>query len=320
MAPHETSRRTLLTLGAAAFAGATAPTLGGAALSPALAAAVPRPRFPGDPGRGRLYFGAALDPDEDIAAFEARAGHLGSQRIFARPDQTAELLAQAGAAVSARRFPILSIKPPSSWRDVATGACNPWLDPILDGLAALDKPLCFTVQHEPENDTEGQHNTAATHRAMTEFVLERAASRAPQVNVIQILMRWTFAAESGRDTLSWISPAPTVFGIDAYNFWEPFSTKSWLSLRKMLLPVIEVVGEDRPLVVGEYATSSDASNPGRGANWMKNALTFALKHNVAAMAYFNVSRRNDSSLVLDDERLAAFRSCVKHGRTIRPQL
>jgi hypothetical protein len=314
MGPPQTSRRTLLALGATGLLAATTPPVGGAVMASAAA----RPRFPGDPGRQALYYGASLDTEIDIETFEATVGPLGAQRIFRRAEETALLLEQAAQAVANRRFPILSIKPPASWRDVADGLCNTWLDEILDGLAALDTPLCLTVQHEPENDTDGDGNRPITHRKMTEFVLKRAATRAPQVNVMQILMRWTFAPQSGRNPRNWISPEPTLFGIDGYNPWEPGKAKPWLPLRKLLLPVIDVVGTKKPLVIGEYGTRSDPETPGRGANWMKNALNFAVDHNVVAMAYFNVNKKSETRIQLDTERTKAFRRCLRHEATVRP--
>jgi hypothetical protein len=90
-----------------------------------------------------------------------------------------------------------------------------------------------------------------------------------------------------------------------------------MPLRSMLLPVIDAVGDRRPLVIGEYGTRSDAASPGRGAAWMSSALTFAAHHNVAAMAYFNVTREGgDTSIKLDSERLKEFKKCVADTRTV----
>ena len=310
-----TTRRTLLGLGAGAALGTAAPLLGGG--SPAGAAAAKK-RFPGDPGQGRLYLGASVDPAADIDAFSAQVGGMGAERVFCEHDDIDKALSRSIAAVAGGRLPMVSIKPPASWRDVAAGTCNAWLDELLDGLAAINSPLCLTVHHEPENDADGVDNTPWTHRAMTEFVLERAASRAPKVNVHQILMRWTFTSQSGRKPRQWISKAPTLFGVDAYNPWQPATTKRWMSLRSMLLPVIDVVGDRRPLVIGEYGTRSDPHSPGRGAAWMRSALTFATNHNVAAMAYFNVTREDgDTSIKLDPERLQEFKNGVADARTVK---
>jgi hypothetical protein len=313
-----TTRRTLLGLGAGAVLGTTVPLLGGGAPTSALASAARKKRFPGDPGVGRLYFGASVGTAAQADAFSARVGNMGAERGFCESNEIDKALSRSAAAVGGGRLPMVSIKPPASWRAVAAGTSNAWLDELLDGLAGVDAPVCLTVHHEPENDADGVDNTPWTHRAMTEFVLERARTRAPQVTVHQTLMRWTFASESGRKPRQWISKAPALFGIDAYNPWQPGTSKPWTPLRSLLLPVIDVVGDRRPLVIGEYGTRNDPASPQRGAIWLRSALTFAVNHNVAAMAYFNGPREDgDSSIKLDGERLKEFKKCVADTRTVK---
>lgn len=291
--------------------------MGSATTSGQVSAGPVSPRFSGDPGKGSVYYGAALAPGASMTAFEGQVGRVGAHRIFATAGQTASLLSQVHDTVAARRFPVVSIKPVGSWKDIAQGRHNPWVDALLDGLGEVDSPLCFTVNHEPENDVDGGENTAAWHQAMTEFLINRAATRAPRVNVIQILMRWTFAPQSGRHPQDWISDAPTLFGIDGYNLWEPGFDKPWTSLRTLLEPAIEMA-DGRPLVIGEYGCRTDPDKPGRARRWMTNALDFAAKSNVVAMCYFNVETQVASPFHLDNERRKAFKRCVQDARTVLP--
>jgi hypothetical protein len=113
------------------------------------------PRFSCDPGKGSVDDGAALAPGASMTAFEGQVGRMGAHRIFATAGQTASLLSQVHDTVAARRFPVVSIKPVGSWKDIAQGRHNPWVDALLVGLGEVDSPLCFTVNHEPENDEDG---------------------------------------------------------------------------------------------------------------------------------------------------------------------
>ena len=72
------------------------------------------------------------------------------------------------------------------------GRCTP-RRPRRGRLAAVlhDQPRAGERRGRSEN-------TAAWHQAMTGFLINRAATRAPRVNVIQILTRWTFTPQSGR--------------------------------------------------------------------------------------------------------------------------
>lgn len=275
-------------------------------------------RFAGDPGVGLLYYGAVIDHRDSIRAFERQLGHpLGAHRNFHQASQVRQLIARARDDVAARRFSMLSIKPPGSWKSIADGAHNRWLDEILEGLAEIDAPMTFTINHEPENNMDNDENTPQWHKRMTEFVYARADKRAPRVHIIQILMQYTFRGGNGRNPADWLAPSVDLFGIDAYNYWEPGGSVEWISFGKMVSRAQEWA-DGKPVVIGEYGVHDDPRRPGRAAKWMRKAFRYARRHDVVAMNYFNTAPRGVSApFTLDGERLRAFERCLKRDRSVR---
>jgi hypothetical protein len=160
--------------------------------------------------------------------------------------------------------------------------------------------------------------TPVWHRRMTEHVVELAASRAPQVNVIQILMAWTFHPRSPRTPQRWLAGNVSIFGMDAYNWWSPSHPRSarWVSMATMIKRVKPFAG-GKPLIIAEYGTRSDPDRPGRAARWMTNAYESALANNVIAMTYFNTSPPGIAEpFELRGERLRAYKKCLRDPRSV----
>lgn len=324
------SRRSLLT-GAAGTGAWGLATLAGATPAAALRVDEPidarllrnprgakwqKPRFPGDPGVGYVYFGAVIDVSTTVTAFESKVGRtLGSRRNFHQADSPRSLIARAREDVQSRRFSVLSIKPPGSWREVAEGVHNGWLDEILEGLGALDAPMAFTIHHEPEDDADAADNAPQWHKAMTEFVHARADRLAPKVNVIQILMQYTFRPGNGRNPRDWLAPSVRLFGLDAYNFWYPGGNVEWISFREMVSRAQDWAG-GKPIVIGEFGVHTDPNRPRRAVKWMNRAFDFASSHDVVAMNYFNV-KSGPRPFALDSLRSGAYERCLHDGRSVR---
>jgi hypothetical protein len=275
-------------------------------------------RFAGDPGPGRVYYGSVVSTDTSIERFESRIGHrLGGHRNFHQASQGRQLISRARADVAARRFSVLSIKPPGSWKSVAEGQHNAWLDEILDGLGEIDAPMAFTINHEPENDVDGNENIAVWHKRMTEYAVARAAKRAPRVHVIQILMQYTFKSGNGRKPREWLAPSVTLFGLDAYNYWTPGGSVDWISFKRMVSRAQEWA-DGKPVVIGEYGVHTDPAHPGRAAKWMRKAFKYASRNDVIAMNYFNTAPAGvRHPFTLDAERMAAFKRCLNDERSVR---
>src|SRR5690242_13451030 len=85
-------------------------------------------RFPGDPGRGRLYYGVSMMPDQSLPELEMEMGHrLTVHRSYFGPDEIGALVAQAHIDHRYHRLPLVSTKLPTSWGAVAGGEADRWL-------------------------------------------------------------------------------------------------------------------------------------------------------------------------------------------------
>ena len=167
------ARRTLLqAVGAAATAAVMPVASGQVTLRPRS-----RPRFAGDPGRGRLFYGAATD--QNVAAWERSMGQrLSLHRTFHRPDGSGSLVKTVKADLRLGRMPHVSSKCPGSWEAMASGYHDRWLKGLRRQLAAIDRPVFLTFHHEPENDRRAPTRTAADFVAMQTHIIELFARQA----------------------------------------------------------------------------------------------------------------------------------------------
>jgi hypothetical protein len=307
-----------------AWAGATggATLLGGVSTATGASAAPvrrKRPRFPGDPGRGRLYYGCSMPYYKDFAAWESWLGRrLASHRHYHQANQIGDLGAEAAGDVRQGRMPHTSIKPPGDWRAVARGAHDSWLNRLVDRAGAVPGPVFLTIHHEPENDAGAAGMQPRHWVAMQERAIAKAARRAPNVTIVPVLMGWTFEPRSGRNPGHWVVPSARVFGFDTYNSWSPTNGKKWSSFGSKV-DRVRPWADGKPLVVGEYGCRQDPRDPARAATWLREAFAYALNHNVVCMSYFN-SRQNspEGSWELHGRRAEVFRRLLARGEVARP--
>ena len=74
-----------------------------------------RARFAGDPGRGRLYYGASTD--RSLHVWERSLGRRVSvHRTFHRPDGSLSLIKAVRTDLQMGRLPHVSTKCPGSWK------------------------------------------------------------------------------------------------------------------------------------------------------------------------------------------------------------
>lgn len=262
-------------------------------------------RFAGDPGTGRLYYGASTD--KDLGAWERSMGStLSMHRTYHQAGGVAGLVAAVKADLAAGRLPHASTKCPGSWQDVAAGTHDEWLRSLRRQLAAVDQPVLLTFHHEPENDSGGAGRAAADYVAMQTHIIALFAKRAPKVTIVPVLQGWSFdPSNAKRDPAPWNVPTASVVGFDLYN---PFSssTARWVTLETRLKQVSSFAG-DRPIAIGEYGCREDPFDPDRGAQWMRDAFASARDYNVVSMSYFNSSRNApDGTWHLDGGRAVVF--------------
>jgi hypothetical protein len=296
------TRRTLLGAGLA--------TMGGAALAApadsALALASTGARFPGDPGRGKLYYGAAIDPSLSWADLERRlGGHLTTRRSYFLAHELDGMVRKVRQDHQARRLPIVSTKVPGTWHSVASGRHDAWLHRMLRRLHRTGAPVLLSLHHEPEDDAGPSGMHPSHWVGMHTRALHMASSTAPNVTITPILMAWTFSPYNRSDERAWLVPQAKVFAIDNYNDWSPTNGAKWTSFRDRLM-MAKPYAQGRPIIIPEYGVHTDPTDPGRAGRWMRRAFECATNHNVVAMSYFDSSLHSRfGSWILDAERTRA---------------
>lgn len=309
------SRRQLLRAVPAAAAAAAAPSL----LGPPTSATAAEPRFPGDPGDGRVYYGAFLPWPQSLSAWED--GVLGrtvsTHRGYFQAGDPAGVVGTAREDHARSRLPMLSIRPPGDWAAVARGAHDAWVAQILEGLALLGHPVLLIVHHEPENDAGGGGMSALDYNQMQQRLLRMAAQLTDNVTVVPVLQHWTF--DPRRDDASpeqWTVEGAPVFGVDLYNPWSASNGLDWRSMAEKL-DEVRVWSGTSPIAISEYGCRHYPPDPQRSYRWMIEAMDYARHHEVVAMAYFNSNNSRHESWVLDRERLSAFKQNLHDSSNAR---
>lgn len=300
----EVSRRALLRAGVGGAGSALASTPVGRAVG-ALGSPQPKARFAGDPGPGRLYYGASTDLD--LAAWETSLGRtLSVHRTFHRADTPRRLFRAVRSDHANGRLPHVSTKCPGSWEAIADGRFDSWLRLMRRNLAAVDRPVFLTIHHEPENDRRKPYRQSVDFVRMQTRVIEMFARKAPKVTIVPVLQSWSFADENPRgDPSRWNVPTATVYGVDLYN---PFSAenRTWVEFETKLARVKEEA-DGRPIAIGEFGCREDPADSTRAPQWMADAFACARDNGVVSMSYFNSSRNSpEGSWHLTKERATVF--------------
>jgi hypothetical protein len=307
------SRRTLVQLGAT---GAASVLLGLTTGEQALAEERAKPRFPGDPGPGRLYYGASSE--QDVVAWERRMGQrLALHRTYHQARDTKQLIKVAKNDLANGRMPHVSIKVPGRWAGVAAGHHDAWLRGLAAGLARLSQPLFLTLHHEPENDAR-RKGSPKSFVAMQTHAIKLFARHAPKVTIAPILQGWSFSKYNRRASPErWYVPSAKVYGVDVYN---PFclTDPKWVSFADKLRE-IKRYAHGKPIVIGEYGCRNDPRNPERAEQWMREAFHYARRHDIVSMSYFNSGRNSpEGSWALAGGRSVVFERRLANAAVVRP--
>lgn len=118
------------------------------------------------------------------------------------------LFGNLSTAIPTDRWIHLSVK--IKPQDLASGSQDAAL---IAWIKARTTPTLLTVWHEPEND--GKTFTSAQFRAgLTHLINLVSATGNKFVEVVVVLMAWTFDSRSGRNPMDWIVPGLRVIGVD----------------------------------------------------------------------------------------------------------
>jgi hypothetical protein len=264
--------------------------------TPRLPPTAPVPRFPGDPGPGKLYHGAALHltPTTTIAGFEASNNvKLGVYRRFYQYTQLSDLLADAAFDLSQDRLPWVSMKAPLPWSDVAAGAYDSWLQSIAAGIAGLSGPVWFCLNHEPRGD-----GPAADFVAMYDHAAP-ILHQAPNLCLTSILNGYSFTG-GDPDPRVWYTDGADIIAFDRYNEWWTYDTtlkvnhdgaadkyRPWSSAATVFSTIDVIQSWGKPTAIAEYGLHYAWQEPGKSKQWLADAYNYALAHGAAAISYFN---------------------------------
>jgi len=272
-------------------------------------------RFPGDPGPGRLYVGTSVRGDVPVSFAATGDLRITMTRRYYRRGEAWRLIKMAAQDSRAGLLPLVSLKPPGRWIDVAEGRHDDLLSWMLGRLADIARPVFLAVQHEPENEVSSRQ-MPRDWVAMQHHVIEMAQRISPQVTVVPILMQYTFDPASGRTPERWLVPGAAVQGIDLYNPWRPGRAVAWVDFATMLERARAVIG-DGPVVVPEFGCHTDRHDLARTRQWFRDAFEYAVHHDVVGMAYFDSPHSDDGqSWVLDAVRRRAMQEITHRPRVV----
>lgn len=316
----DVSRRSVL-IGAAAT-GALALSGSPAQANQALRAQPRAARFPGDPGKHRLYYGENVDGG-DPAAREAYYNHrVGVYRSYWQASQTASMIAVCNRDIQAGRLPFISTKLPATWAAVASGSQDAWLRGMLSGLATVPGPVWLCLHHEPYDD-QGAGQSAADYVAMYKHTYPLKPANVAMVPIMQSAPFDTTVYGSA-DIRPWYDPSATdVVGIDSYNHWYPGGTNKWRDPATMALFFDVLAQFGKPIALAEYGVRTDPQNPGRSATWMTDFRNILVgRGDVVAMSFFDSAQNvfdGGTPWTLDylgdTERLESFKAQLTAARS-----
>ena len=265
-------------------------------------------KFPGDPScSNRVFYGASVQGG-DPATLEAQTGRkLSLYRSYMNPGTTAAAMAaRAKADVTAGRIPLISTKVPGSWASVAAGQQDAWLLDRIRALATINGPVWLALHHEPAGD-----GAPADWVAMQQHARTLIKANSSNIALVGILNGWDFKKKNG-DPQAYNMPVGTgvdVMGFDSYNGWSPTNGKAWQAAADVFSPGLTIQSWGYPTLVGEYGVRTDPANPGRAAQWLRDAYAFATAHHFVGMSYFDSGNNSpDGTWSLDTERLLVFRA------------
>jgi hypothetical protein len=276
-------------------------------------------RFAGDPGcASKIYYGASVEGGAP-KTFETQLGTtLSVYRSYFKPDDTpASFANRANDDLANRRLPLMSTKVPNNdWAGVGAGKYDTWLLPIIKALAAVPGPVWLSLHHEPRSD-----GAPADWVKMQQRARQLIDANSKNIALVGILNGFSFL-QKVPDADEYNHPVGSgvhVMGFDSYCQWSPTAGGTWREPNVVFSPGVSIAGWGYPTLVGEYGVRTDPANPGKAAQWLKDAWSFASSNKFVAISYFNSGANSpDGTWELEGERLTAFKSILAKPEVARP--
>lgn len=294
-------------------------------------------RTPPAPPTGGLLFGAYAQPrdDEDdqaaLADLEAAVGRkLDLHRVYARWDDELPS-ANLTADIARGRTPVLSILPQRSdgskvsWGSIAHGSQDAVIAEQADAIADLNAPLFVVFHHEPDQ-AQGFGTPAEFVAAWQHYASVFESRGAGNVAWTWTMTPASFGSQTvgagadafypGDDVVDWLA-------LDAYNWFGCKAGKptAWRSLATIIDPFRAwSSGHGKPLMLAEWGSVEDPSQPMRKGNWLRGAIDeLRDRPEFKAAVYFHALGSCSWWLDTSDASLDAFAevggTATAHGRT-----
>lgn len=282
------------------------------------------PRFAGDVPTGKARWGAAIGGNSDpVTRHENEVGRAMSLRrtFFGwRHINSGYLINTVRDDHNHGRLPWVSTKPPSAqggtangWASIAAGHHDGEIDALLHVLDAQNKPVWFTMHHEPENDGL----PAKDWREMQVKIRQRiTATGVTNVAFAPIYMSWTFDSRSGRNPADWwVDGVWDFLGVDHYvekeseRFLDPTSDSLWASA----LPFLRAKG--LPFALGEWGNRGTDQAAGDDVRRLYDSI-IGDDQFIGAAAFDSGLNSPLGSYELKGEQLSAFREAMVDPRTL----
>ena len=228
--------------------------------------------------RDGLSFNAALDRQE------GKYGDLEVVRIF----YTGAPAAWPGPAGSPGKPVVVSFK--FIPRDITAGKYDAYMADWFND-APRDRPVYWTLWHEPEDDIGRGAFTAADYRAAVRH-LDGLADRArnSRLKNTMILMCYSLRESSGRNWRDYFAGADVVdvLGWDCYNTsWD--GRELYMEPAKMFSAARDAARSvGKPFGIAEFGSPliTGDSGPGRAA-WLRSSATWLRANGAAWVTYFD---------------------------------
>jgi hypothetical protein len=273
-------------------------------------------RQPSNGGREDIT-GTAIDKLEAQTGTKFAIDH----RYFNWPDPFSVELMRNTAADG--RIPFLAFQtvnksgPKITYADIAAGHYDASLDARADAAKAFGKPMFVSFDHEP-NARIGKNGTAAEYVAAWRHIVDVFRQRgATNVSFVYVQTAASFRSGSpldealypGDDYIDWVAA-------DGYNFfgcegkaagWTPF---------KQIFNAFYTWGKakNKPMMIAELGVSEDPSNPGRKAEWYRQAGQQLQDFpGIKAVVYYNGAPICPNWVDSSSESLAGFQDFAKQS-------
>jgi hypothetical protein len=267
----------------AIVAGALALTLVAAILT-LVALVAPVSAFPGSllPGNG-AYFGARVQPrgsENEQEALRRVEDQIGRKFDIDHRYYTWNQAIPTGAQdwdASTGRIPFVNwaASGAGSWGSIAAGNHDAWIRDRADAFRDFGAPVYLTFHHEPENDVGGfgsPQEYAAAFRRIVDIFRSRGADN---VAFVWTLLAWSFSSGAAANYYpgdGWVD----FVAADGYNWYPGRPGSTWQSFASVFEETRAfAVAHGKPWIVAEYGVQEDPAQPGRKAQWLRDALTTA---------------------------------------------